>query len=334
MPDLEHQIARYALALGDTASEISPPPPEGTRRHLPLVPIVALTLVMLAGGITFALTRDDGDVQQNVAGPPASDPSPSGSDARPSEPGVPVRVTGVVLASGGEHEICPTDAACAGLRVLGDLTPSSTLQVIDGTMSPSGFVPIGSPQPAPTRSETVTPAPRSDIDAVRASLDSIDGVYLPSVSIGRTAAAVTVVSLYATDAAVTATIRASLPGETEVRAFIEVMSGTIDDLPPTTDDPLLDVQEAPVTGGALARLTVELAIDEERHCIYGIREGTGERVALRWPFGYRSTDDPVAVMNTDGTPVGQVGDILHLAGGEVRSGEHRCGASVTFVVNG
>ncbi len=125
----------------------------------------------------------------------------------------------------------------------------------------------------------------------------------------------------------------------EVLAFIEVLDGTIADLPPPQPVRPGDVELVTARnrrqGGmdALGRFT--LGFDAENGCFY-FGEGA-ERVVPVWPLGFSgSSGPPGQVFDRDGELFATVGDVLEIGGGSgvfPPQGGDTCGAAGTWVVN-
>lgn len=108
-------------------------------------------------------------------------------------------------------------------------------------------------------------------------------------------------------------------------AFIEVLEGTIADLPdqvaarPGNVDLLTKSTRA--GGGMEALGTFEVRFDAELRCVYfadgGDDTGGNGRTAPIWPFGYTATSDPLQIFDQDGRLVAREGDVIQMGGGHI-----------------
>lgn len=330
MLDIEEQVARYARAAGELVRAPAVIAPIRPRKHWIAVAAGASVAVAAALAV-FVMFQPSGPTSEPVR----SGGSSATSDPRASAAGVNVTVTGVARQGADGLELCPADRRCAGLRLLTSVQTTGRLMAYRGQLTSDGLVLTS--DPAPAAAERVVPSvpDSSEVERLLAALLRIPSVYSPSVRITGSGGDL-VVAMYASDASVEEAVRSATSGSAVVTAFISVLDGSITDLPAAPEGEInLDVQPAPVPAGAFGRLTVELSYDAGQGCVYGARTDTGERVGLRWPYGYTATDNPVSVRDFDGRVVASVGEVVHLAGGlKNTTGKGACGADATFVITG
>ena len=143
------------------------------------------------------------------------------------------------------------------------------------------------------------------------------------------------------DESTSSRIAAEFGERVELEAYIEIVTGTLAELPP----PVLavpgdvDIRTASTRSGggmdALGRFV--LAFDHERGCAYfGSAAGTGERVVPVWPFGYSARANPLTIYDFDGNVVAAEGDTLEVGGGNapITDPNGDCGSSDAWIMNG
>ncbi len=107
--------------------------------------------------------------------------------------------------------------------------------------------------------------------------------------------------------------------------FIEVLEGTIADLPDQVaarpGDVELLTNSTRAGGGMDALGTFEVRFDAERRCVYfvdgGDDTGGDGRTVPIWPFGYTATAVPLQIFDQDGRLVAREGDVIQMGGGLV-----------------
>ncbi len=129
----------------------------------------------------------------------------------------------------------------------------------------------------------------------------------------------------------------------EFYAFIEVLDGTIADLPGQTPAHPGDVElltQPNRSGGGMGALgTFELRFDADLGCVYfpGDETDAGDsgRTVPVWPFGYTAESDPLRIYDHDGVLVAQEGDVIQMGGGFVEYVTDRelCGAAGAWIMS-
>ena len=126
-------------------------------------------------------------------------------------------------------------------------------------------------------------------------------------------------------------------------AYLEVINGTLADLPPPipTVPGNVDLLTNPLrfAGGMLALGQFQVGYDAALNCIYfdGSESGPEGRTVPVWPFGYSAINDPVEIYDADGQLVATQGQMLELGGGFVDAGlvdGNTCGAASAWIVSG
>ncbi len=136
-------------------------------------------------------------------------------------------------------------------------------------------------------------------------------------------------------------IAAEFGERVELQAYIEMVAGTLAELPPPVPAVPgdVDIRTASTrSGGGMAALgRFVLAFDPELRCAYfGSAAGTGERVVPVWPFGYTARANPLTIYDFDGNIVAVEGDTLEVGGGNapITDPKGDCGTSDAWIMSG
>jgi len=129
----------------------------------------------------------------------------------------------------------------------------------------------------------------------------------------------------------------------EFYAFIEVLDGTIADLPgqaPAHPGNVELLTQPNRAGGGMGALgTFELRFDAELGCVYFPADetdagGSGRTVPV-WPFGYTAESNPLRIYDQDGVLVAQEGNVIQMGGGFVEyvTDQELCGAGGAWIMS-
>ena len=128
-------------------------------------------------------------------------------------------------------------------------------------------------------------------------------------------------------------------------AFIEVLDGTIADLPEQVAARPGDVElltKSTRGGGGMDALgTFEVRFDPDLNCVYFPGDGDvapeGSRTAPIWPFGYTAAANPLRIFDHDGRLVAREGDVIQVGGGHVGPPSddrpENCGATDVWIMS-
>jgi hypothetical protein len=126
-------------------------------------------------------------------------------------------------------------------------------------------------------------------------------------------------------------------------AFLEVLDGTIADLPePVPAHPgnvVLLTNPNRASGGMDALGAFEIAFDKERRCVYFTEDEPGAdgsaRIVPVWPFGYTAESDPLRIYDHNGELVAEEGDTIQMGGGYVEyvTDQELCGAGGAWIMS-
>ena len=129
----------------------------------------------------------------------------------------------------------------------------------------------------------------------------------------------------------------------DIFAFIEILDGTIADLPAQKPvrpgDVELPTQPNRAGGGMEALGTFELRFDTDLGCVYFPGDesdsGSSGRTVPVWPFGYTAVSNPLRIYDQDGVLVAREGDVIQMGGGFVEyvTEQELCGASGAWIMS-
>lgn len=334
MDDLERLIGEYADQFTQKSANLDPAQHletvyERTRWRWP-----AAIVCIAAAALVVAILAIDARSKPMVS--TASEPKGTSTPPNTSGggAGVNVAILGFVRQAKGELQICPSPRPCLGISVPDGFAPAGALVRAVGTLAADGLRP-GGPSEVVSEPARVRSVPAEQAARISERISQIDGVYPRSLEMWVSSDEVIVVRLNVADDAVWSSIgRLLLPSPVTLWPYIEVLDGSIGDLPARPTDPRLILQDAPVSGGMFANASFELGYDSNRRCVFGVAVGTGKRVAIVWPYGYRSEPDPLTVFSFDAARIGSVGEVVQLPGGFVSDATEPCGTPVTYLVNG
>ena len=294
-----------------------------------------------------------------------------------------VKVTGSVqVGAGGIQEICAgQDETCAGIALAGNVdapdTDPAMLQVT-GWYDGAQLLVVDSeiPDPLPfADSDFSTPCkglqgktsvnpPDDPMNAVAAYTETIPDRFAGIIghdfqsrlfdvidleqtatwgsSVGVLTNRVEVMMEYL-DGDLRSRIESEFGTAVEIFAFIEILDGTIADLPDQKPvrpgDVELPTQPNRAGGGMEALGTFELRFDADLGCVYFPGDesdaGSNGRTVPVWPFGYTAASNPLRIYDQDGVLVAREGDVIQMGGGFVEyvTDQELCGASGAWIMS-
>ncbi|HKZ30597.1 MAG TPA: hypothetical protein VJ482_13320 [Acidimicrobiia bacterium] len=182
------------------------------------------------------------------------------------------------------------------------------------------------------------------IDIQRRVFDLIDreATAMWASSVGALTNRVEVMVEYL-DGATRALVEGEFGDAVVFEAFVEVLEGTIADLPAQEPahpgDVKLLTQSNRAGGGMQALGTFEVAFDQDLDCVFfpgdeSSPDGRG-RVVPVWPFGYTAESNPLRIYDQDGELVAEEGDVIQMGGGFVEhvTENELCGAGGAWIMS-
>jgi len=182
------------------------------------------------------------------------------------------------------------------------------------------------------------------IDIQRRVFDLIDreATAMWASSVGALTNRVEVMVEYL-DGATRALVESEFGDAVVFEAFVEVLEGTIADLPAQEPahpgDVKLLTQSNRAGGGMQALGTFEVAFDQDLGCVFfpgdeSSPDGRG-RIVPVWPFGYTAESNPLRIYDQDGELVAEEGDVIQMGGGFVEhvTENELCGAGGAWIMS-
>jgi hypothetical protein len=137
--------------------------------------------------------------------------------------------------------------------------------------------------------------------------------------------------------------RLRLPEGVVAGAFIEILEGSVADLPPHVPvrpgDVDLVTSPTRAPGGMNALGSFETHWDPDLLCVFLSGGGPGQgRTLPVWPFGYSADSNPLRIYDFDGEEVSGEGGVIEVGGGytgvENLASGNACGADSAWIMNG